>query len=351
MPIRKQVTLKTIAQQLGVTIQTVNKALKGKPGMSEATRQLIVETAEKLGYFTKEQIRSLRAERIISYPIERKRFLLVQTEQSVGYNRLLLEGLHDRFASFGHHIEICLLPALTRETAMAEWLEEQAVAFTDGLFIAPSILPKTWESVLLQIPIPKILLSYPPLGTKADSVIWDIYEATYQAVAYLRSIGHHNIMYVGDTHSQRGFIVRWQAFIHAMNEFNAEVDAAAHSIGQRSLQPEWLKDLRDKLILHAPTAVICGVDGEVAPFYQLCQELKLRIPEDVSVIGFLNEQPDSLPLFTRPLLSIRETGYRAADRMLWRIANPTLPYEHIRIQGDLCIAGTTAVRVDKQEQH
>lgn len=72
MPIRKQVTLKTIAQQLGVTIQTVNKALKGKPGMSEATRQLIVETAEKLGYFTKEQIRSLRAERIISYPIERK---------------------------------------------------------------------------------------------------------------------------------------------------------------------------------------------------------------------------------------------------------------------------------------
>jgi LacI family transcriptional regulator len=43
-----------------------------------------------------------------------------------------------------------------------------------------------------------------------------------------------------------------------------------------------------------------------------------------------------------PLLAIRETGYRAADRMLWRIANPSLPYEHIRIQGELKIGSTTA---------
>jgi LacI family transcriptional regulator len=342
MPIRKLVTLKTIAKELGVTVQTVNKALKGKPGMSEATRQLIIETTEKMGYFTKEQIRSLRTERILPYPLERKRFLLVQTEQSVGYNRLLLDGLHNRFASFGQHIETCMLPASIRESAMSDWIEEKGLEFTDGLFIAPSISPKTWEPALLQIKVPKILLSYPPLGTRADSVIWDIYEATFQAVSYLRSIGHNNIMYVGDTHLQRGFIVRWQAFVHAMNEFKSEVDPTAHSISQRILHPEWLEDLRDKLLRYAPTAVICGVDGEVAPIYQLCRELNLRIPEDLSMIGFLNEQPDSLPLFTRPLLSIRETGYRAADRMLWRIANPTLPFEHIRIQGELFISSTTA---------
>jgi hypothetical protein len=38
-------------------------------------------------------------------------------------------------------------------------------------------------------------------------------------------------------------------------------------------------------------------------------------------------KPVSLPEFTRLLLSVRETCYRAADRMLWRIANPTLPCE------------------------
>lgn len=343
MPIRKDVTQKTIAKELGLTVQTVSKALKGKPGMSETTRQLILETLEQRGYFTKDQIRSLRAEHIVPYPIEKLRFSLVQTEESFSYSRNLLQGLHDRFASFGHHIETCLLPSSTSNKAMPDWLEENALAFTDGIFISPSLNPKSWENELLKLPVPKILLSYPPLGTKVDSVIWDIYEATFQAVSYLRSIGHVNIMYVGDTHYQRGFILRWQAFQHAMNEFESVIDPVKHSISARHMHPEWLDDLRVKLLHHAPTAIICGVDGEVPAVYRLCTELGLRIPEDVSLIGMLHEQPASLPEFTRPLLSVRETGYRAADRMLWRIANPTLPCEHIRIQGELWVGRTTAV--------
>lgn len=342
MPIRKDVTQKTIAKELGLTVQTVSKALKGKPGMSETTRQLILETMELRGYFTKDQIRSLRAEHIAPYPIEKMRFLLVQTEASVSYNERLIGGLRDRFASFGHHIEACLLPTSIREGAMSDWLEEHGLAYTDGIFIAPSLTPKSWEDELLKLPVPKILLSYPPLGTKVDSVIWDIYEATYQAVAYLRSIGHVNIMYVGDTHHQRGFILRWQAFQHAMNEFDAVVDPIRHSIDERITNPLWVDDLRAKLLAYAPTAVICGVDGEVPVVHQLCAELGLRVPDDISLIGMLNDQPASLPEFTRPLLAVRETGYRAADRMLWRIANPTLPCEHIRIQGELSIGGTTA---------
>ncbi|MDF2660775.1 MAG: hypothetical protein K0Q94_3566 [Paenibacillus sp.] len=343
MPVIKQVTLRTIATELGLTVQTVSKALKGKAGMSEITRQLIVQTAEKLGYFTKEQILSLRADRIIPYPLERKRFLLLQTTQSVNFYILLLQGLRERFASLGHHIELLTLPTGIKEKAMSEWIERQGLEFADGLFIAPSIFPIEWEPKLLQLPVPKILLGYPPLGTRVDSVIWDIYEATFQAVAYLRSIGHMNIMYVGDTFRQRGYILRWQAFLHAMNEFQAQVDPAAHSICDRVVHADWLEELGDKLVRYAPTAIICGIDGEVPLVYRLCSELGLNIPDDISMIGLLNEQPDSLPPFTMPLLAIRETGYRAADRMLWRIANPALPYEHIRIQGELLVGGTTSV--------
>lgn len=342
MPVIKEITLRTIAEELGLTVQTVSKALKGKPGMSEVTRQLVVQTAEKLGYMTKEQIRSLRAEHIIPYPLERKRFLFVQTAQSISLYKLLLSGLHERFASFGHQIELVLLPSSIKEKAMDEWIEQQGLEYADGLFIAPSILPKEWEPKLLNLQLPKILLSYPPLGTKVDSVIWDIYEATYQAVAYLRSIGHTNIMYVGDTQRQRGYILRWQAFLHAMNEFRDKVVPDAHSISERN-DDRWLEELGEKLVRYAPTAILCGIDGEVASVYDLCsRKLGLRIPDDISIIGLLNEQPDTLPPFTMPVLPIRETGYRAADRMLWRIANSTLPYEHIRIQGELRIGSTTA---------
>jgi LacI family transcriptional regulator len=347
MPVIKQVTLRTIADELGLTVQTVSKALKGKPGMSEVTRHLVVKTAEKLGYFTKEQILSLKADRIVSYSIERKRFLLLQTNNPAILYRQLMEGLRERFASLGHHIELCMMPHDLREKAMEEWIESKGLRFADGLFISPSIMPSLWEKLLLKLPVPKILLGYPALGTKVDSVIWDIYEATYQSVAYLRSIGHTNIMYTGDTNRQRGYILRWQAFLHAMHEFGVQVNPAAHSIGDHNDQHKWLGDLREKLLHYKPTALICGIDGEVPLVYELCRNIGLDIPRDLSMIGLLNGQPDTLPPFTMPVLSIRQTGYRAADRMLWRIANPSLPYEHIRIQGDMLIGTTTAVN-DRQ---
>lgn len=342
MPTRKQVTLKTIAKELGLTVQTVSKALKGKPGMSEATRQLIVHTAEKLGYYTMDQIRSLRLERIAPYPNERKRFLLVQTAESVAYNRLLLQGLQDRFFSFGHRIELLMLPQKIKKEHMNDWIEESGMAYADGIFIAPSIVPKAWESALFGLQLPRILLSFPPPGVKIDSVIWDIYEATFQAVTYLRSLGHERIMYVGDIHLQRGFILRWQAFCHAMNMLGVEIDPSMHSIGERTNQAQWREELLQQMEHFKPSAIICGIDHEVPVVYELCNELQWRVPEDISLVGLLNEQSESLPSFTRPLLSIRETGYRAADRMLWRIANPTLPFEHIRIQGDFFVGSTTS---------
>ncbi|OCT13005.1 hypothetical protein A8709_22050 [Paenibacillus pectinilyticus] len=342
MPTRKTVTLKTIANELSLTVQTVNKALKGKQGMSEATRQLIVQTAERLGYYTMDQIRSLRLDHIAPYPNERLRFLLVQTAESVSYNRLLLQGLQDRFFSFGHTIELLMLPQNPKPGKMAEWLEENGVLYADGVFIAPSIVPKEWEMALFDLPIPRILLSFPPTGVRIDSVIWDVYEATCQAVAYLRNQGHERIMYVGDIQIQRGSILRWQAFNYAMTASGVAITSSEHVIGSRDNQSEWREDLSNKITRHKPTALLCGIDHEVPVAYEVCKELNLNIPEDISVVGFLNEQTDTLPLFTRPLLPIAQTGYRAADRMLWRIANPTLPYEHIRIQGEFHIGVTTA---------
>lgn len=340
MPIRKSVTLRTIAGKLGLTVQTVSKALKGKPGMSEATRQLVVRTAEKLGYYTPEQIRSLRADRISPYPNGALRFLLVLSHHSAPFNKLLLEGLHERFSSFGHTVESLLLPGNLGDKEVLAWIEEKELAFADGVFIAPSIHQEAGERALMELPSPRILFGFPPPGVRIDSVIWDVYEAAYQAVSYLRELGHERIMYVGDIRRQRGYILRWQAFSLAMEKHGLPVMPELHSTGPRD--GEWARQLKSRIAEHRPTAIVCGIDDEVAPVYALCGEIGLRVPEDISFVGIVNEQPDSLPPIARPLLPIRETGFRAADRMLWRIANPTRPFEHIRLQSDWSDGSTVA---------
>jgi LacI family transcriptional regulator len=340
MPIRKAVTLRTIASELGLTVQTVSKALKGKPGMSEATRQLVVRTAEKLGYYTPEQIRSLKADLIAPYPNGALRFLLVLSHESASFNKLLLAGLHERFSAFGHTVESLLLPASLRGKEIVEWMDEQELALADGVFIAPSISQEAGEQALMALPVPRILFGFPPPGIRIDSVIWDVYEAAYQAVAYLRGLGHERIMYVGDIRRQRGYILRWQAFLLAMEKHGLTISPEEHSTEPRDAT--WLVRLRARLAERRPTAIVCGIDDEVEPLYELCRELGLRIPEDISFVGIVNEQPPNLPEVARPQLPILETGFRAADRMLWRIANPTRPFEHIRLQCDWIAGSTTA---------
>jgi LacI family transcriptional regulator len=51
------------------------------------------------------------------------------------------------------------------------------------------------------------------------------------------------------------------------------------------------------------------------------------------LISLENGPNELLPGLTRPVLLIREAGVRAAERMLWRIANPVQPYEHTLLQG------------------
>lgn len=343
VPVRKAVTLKTIAQASGVTVQTVIKALKGKPGLSEATRRLIVQTAVRLGYYTMDQIRSLRLEHIEPYPVEQLRFVMVYTNESAGYIRMLVDGLYERFEALGHRIDELQLPVHLSEARMAEWVEESGLEYADGVFIAPAITPKAWEPLLLRIKKPRILLNYPPSGTKIDSVIWDIYEAVYQSVEYLIGLGHRRILYIGDLHAQRGSMLRWQAFCHAMGSIGVEPAASQHYLAEYTDTAAWQDELRRRIERHKPTACLCGMHQDVPAVYRFLEEgMGLRIPRDLSLIGLLNEQPESLPLFTRPLLPIRETGIRSAERMLWRLANPSSAYEHIRIQGELFIGETTS---------
>ncbi|ANE45822.1 hypothetical protein SY83_05365 [Paenibacillus swuensis] len=336
---KKRITLHDLAHELGLSIQTVSKALGGKPGMSEQTRSEVFKLARELGYLTKDQRQTLQLERVSPYPLIQRRFLLVQNKQSLNFNRLLLQGLHERFMEFGHTVQPLVIPPQLKVSQFGRWAEEQGVLLAEGLFIAPRMSDDEMERQLLNLPLPRILLNFPPPEAKVDSVIWDAYEAIHQAVRTLLRLGHTRIMYVGDIYNQRGFVLRWQAFHEAMRDAGMSVRSEEHGI-HRDDDQEWLSRFETVFRTYRPTAVVCGLDDEAELVYHALLRMGVSVPQQCSFMALLNEQRDTLPLCSRPQLLIRETGYRAADRMLWRIANPHLPYEHVRLQGSF-IAGST----------
>lgn len=344
MPRKKEVTLKRLADELGLTIQTVSKALRGRPGMSERTRADVLELARRLGYHTRGQMESLATDGVSLFPQAKRRFLLLLCEASLNYNALLCEGLRERFQEFGHTVEALVLPERWTEREFDNWIKDSGVRYADGIFIAPRLYPSQWEDRLLALPVPRILLNFPPPEARVDSVIWDVYEAVFQAVRYMGRQGHRRILYVGDIRGQRGYILRWQAFREAMEELvpGQEVLPVRHGTAARDGSLSWLDPICRLIAEERPTAILCGIDEETPHVFRALDSLGMQVPEQCSVMALANTQHPQLPLITRPMLLIRETGYRAADRMLWRIANPHLPYEHIRLRGEILDGLTVA---------
>jgi LacI family transcriptional regulator len=325
---RKRITLHDLSAELGLSVQTISKALGGKPGMSEETRSLISREAYKRGYLTVSQARELARRGISPYPAFQLRFALIQSRQSTNYNRLLAEGLRQRLELLEHRLEYHTLDEVLTDREFAQWLEYVKLSTVDGIFIAPRLFSDKMEQKLFQLPLPKVLINYPRPLLTIDSVVWDVYEAVCMSVDKLVRLGHSRIMYMGDIGSQRGYVRRWQAFQEMMGEHGLSCLPEMQLIG------EWdVELLRAKLEAVRPTAIIVGIDEDIEKLFACLEMFGCRVPEQLSVIGLSNGPAPAVPALSRPELLIRETGYKAADRLLWRLANLSEPWEHIRIAG------------------
>ncbi|WP_217592928.1 LacI family DNA-binding transcriptional regulator [Cohnella sp. GbtcB17] len=333
MPNKKKITLQTIADQMGLTVHTVSKALRGLPGMSEETRSEVIGLAARLGYRSKEQERGMAVERIPIYSSKPRRFaFIVPHEGLVFIHQQLYEGVQSRLAVFGHMLEMLFAPPEQgSEAAFEDWADTHGLHYTDGLFLTPMI-PAKMEEQLLRLPVTKILLNYPPPAAQVDSLIWDVSSAVHQSVRYLLDRGHRRILYIGDIRLHRGFRLRWQAFQEAMNSAGLPAEEDRHLT--RAGSKEWYTAmLSDLLIREKPTAILSGLEQDLAWVYYGCSLLGRHIPSDYSLIGLEHAPNAHLPDLTRPEMPVKEVGVRGADRMLWRLSNPNLPYEHIRLQG------------------
>jgi LacI family transcriptional regulator len=333
---KKQLTLNNLAGELGVTPHTVSKALRGLPGMSDETRETIREHALKRGYITKDQKLNAAQDEAVEKQEKAYRFLFVvdpdQMNDSYLHN-LLLQGLQEGYAELGHSVSVLFLPYQDEtDEQFAGWLAQHDVLSANGIFITPNI-SKHSEQRLIALDLPRILINFPPSGARIDSVVWDVYEATQVALRHLLEMGHSRMMYVGDISFTRGYKLRWQAFVEAMQEAGLEVDPQEHLHSEHWMPREEITErFIEKQKLYKPSAIICASDLDLSWLYYTYGRLQLQIPEDCSLVS-LAVSP-ALSGVSAPQFKVKESGYRAAERMLWRIANPGQPYEHVRLVGD-----------------
>jgi DNA-binding LacI/PurR family transcriptional regulator len=330
------VKIKDVAALAKVSPATVSLALNNKPGVNEATRSRILRIAKSLsegsqlhqtfGQITNGAIRFLR---IV------KRGLTLNRDHDV-FISAYFQGLDIEARAHGYDLEVS-----TIETADNEAMKSACDVSANGLILLGTELGAADISELARMGKPIVFMDTYFDYEQACFVDMDNAGDVFKAVKHLWKMGHRKIGYVRSDTAVKNFELRDVAYRRALEQLqipclegNVYTVSSTHEGAYRDM----LRHLKTRRKL--PTAFFVINDIIAYGCIKALREKGIRVPEDVSIVGF-----DDLPmsvLMDPPLTTIRvrneEVGREAMRMLVRKIREGTaLPEEKIVLGGELMI--------------
>lgn len=270
------ITLKDIADSVGVSIVTVSNALSGKKGVSDSVRNRVVKTAEAMGYdFGKyrQKEKGLRIGVIVSD---------MYLEIGVSFYWAMYQQVA---CAASKNQGVTVLEVLGRDPEerrrLPRMIQEDTI---DGLIIIGWMAREYIDYLVSSVKIPVVLLDFAVRGLKCDSVMSGNFVGMYKMTRYLVEKGHRDIAYVGSILANENIMDRYYGYRKGLEE--AGID----------LREEWILEDRDintgevhvELPKTMPTAFVCNSDLTAGYLYEELSKKNYRVPEDISIVGYDN---------------------------------------------------------------
>ena len=325
---KKKVTMQDIADDLQVSKALVSLALSDKYGVSEDTRSKIVLRAIEMGYkfaapkgkhngvlFTiilrdMEMIKELFWSKIVK-GIEKS-----MNVQHISINILMWRGSIDE----------------------SEVIHNILSAKPNGVIIMNEC-DEAMLYVLSQLNLPVVLIDIKHhINMIYDHVYANNYGGGYEAARYLVQHGHRRLAFIGSRSFSYSFQERYAGFKDYLERHAPEgclyEDVLGPSLPEDPIETFDARAFKALMTReNRPTALFCANDPTAFKVYEILRTLKLKIPEDVSVIGFDNVETCSS--MTPPLTSINipkeEMGEEAVSLLLKRIENPANVIKNLQL--------------------
>jgi len=333
----RRVTLRDVADRVGLSANTVSRALSGKDQVSEATREMIVAEARRLGYVPNSHARSLVSGTTMV-------LALVITNPSNPFYAALISAVERQCRVAGYSV---LLLVTEENEDNEERAVQQLLRFgVDGVLAVPiQHRPGVW-SQLAEAGLPVVLLSrdIPELGF--DFVGTDVERAVSDAVARVAGPDLRRAWLFEEDLEISTVAARTTAFQRAFGEDALVLKVPGRRTRGAALpwRPDDAYRLASGLITrdHHPELVVTGNDYFALGVYKAVRERGLTIGADVRVLGY-GDHPFAAylePGLTTIRLPADEVGSAGVDLLLRRIADPARPRETVLLDATLVERGS-----------
>jgi len=333
----RQVTIKDIAKELGISPSTVSRALKNHPDIGIKTKKDVNELARKYKYKPNEVALSLRN--------SKSNIIGVIVPEVVHYFfSSIISGIDDLAYANDYNVMVAQTNEdFEREVHSTQGMLSSRVA---GLLVSISKSTRNFDHLinLENNGIPVVFFDRVCPDMNNDKVVVDDFEGAYRAVEHLIKTGCKKIMhYATGQHLLIGRN-RQNGYLHALFKNGIKAD---DSLIFRCEEHNDAIKLTEKLIRsgNIPDAIFAVNDMTAIGAMVAIKNLGLRIPEDISVVGFTNGSISTIT--DPPLTTVEQHGYEmgqiAVRLLLNRLARGDKEYNpEIRVlKTDLIIRGST----------
>lgn len=277
-----------IAKLANVSKGAVSLALNGKKGVSEKTREKILKIASEHGYITRSTVST-------SSPSEEPKLLrlvactngeiVTEHYESLPFFMELIGDINKQISSNGYSLIVSTVNSEDLENEITQLEKNQQSA---GILLLGTNLNAQQIKLIANIKPNLVVLDTCFETLAIDFVLINNTYGAYEAGKYLAELGHKNIGYVESEVRIYNFDMRKKGFLQAMDEYQLAVKPSHFfSISPMTLtSQEAFKHLISNRINDLPTALFCEADYMAISVIKSLTELGIKVPEEVSVIGF-----------------------------------------------------------------
>ena len=326
------VSMKDISVACGVSVATVSKALNNHSDIGIETKEHIKQVAKEMGYFPNSAAKALKTNRTYNIGV-----LFVDDDQSGlthDYFAYVLDSLKSTAEAKGYDITF-INGCKTRANRMS-YLEHCRYRGFDGVIIAcvDFYAPEVLE--LVRSNIPTVTIDH--LFNNVCAIMSDNIKGMGDLLQYIYKKGHRKIAYI---HGADSSVTqsRLASFYKTMAELEIEVPdeyigtAAYRDTKAAFVETERLLDLKDR-----PTCILYPDDFACFGGMNAINERGLRIPEDISVVGYdgIRVARHIEPQLTTLRQDTKMLGQKAAEKLISLIEHPkTTIIEQIIVKGEV----------------
>lgn len=280
-----KVTMKDIANQVGVSINAVSIALNDKVGVSDEVRLKILKVADELGYIN-----------------QKKEYLSVVAKSNIC---VLMQSY---YANTGHFYStvLCSVVENARKhgyNTLMHYFEDHAFEIPDCMMerkaIGIIVIGRIHDNnigILKAFGVPVVLVDYTSLGNICDCVLTHNKQGEYMLTSYVIENGYHEIGFFGDIGHSFNFYDRFLGFKEALY---ANGIVGKEDMDDYIQKYSFLHDIEKWVLSHdvnaiekilksktLPEVLVCANDSNAFIVYNAIKKMGLSIPEDIKVVGF-----------------------------------------------------------------